>query len=58
MEVQKAIEGFPFPYSLLENTFMDISSTDIREKIQKGEDWQSFLPKASVKYIEKKGLYA
>lgn len=58
VEVQKAIEGFPFPHSLLENTFMDISSTDIREKIQKGEDWQDFLPKSSVKYIEKKGLYA
>lgn len=55
---KKTLESFPFPYELLENEYFDLSSSDIKEKIQKGESWQEFLPEAVATYIAKKELYA
>lgn len=55
---KKALNSFPFSYELLDNEYIGISSSEIREKIQAGNDWQAYLPKKVAAYINKKGLYA
>ena len=37
--------------------FIDISSTEIREKIAKKEDFNNLLPKEVEEYIKENGLY-
>jgi len=41
----------------LEETFLDISSTDIRHLIARGRSIRYLLPPAVAEYIHKKGLY-
>lgn len=42
---------------LLQTTYMDISSSDIRRKIAAGESVEKDMPKPVRTYIERKGLY-
>ena len=48
-------KGYNFKFMPLE--FLDISSTEIREKIKKCEPVQGFLPKKAEEYINNYGLY-
>lgn len=56
-ELEKALKAFPFSYELLHNEYIDISSTDIRAKIKKKENWQPLVPERVAYYIQKKDLY-
>ena len=48
-------KGFDFVFTTLD--FCDISSTEIRERIIKGEDLGGLVPKKIEDYINAKGLY-
>ncbi|MDR0312518.1 MAG: nicotinate (nicotinamide) nucleotide adenylyltransferase [Treponema sp.] len=50
-------EAFPFPHHELENEIMDISSRQVREKIQNGENWRSLVPEGARFIIEDRQLY-
>lgn len=45
------------PYTLLPNLIKPISSSMIRSRIKKYEEWKSFVPKDVATYIEENGLY-
>ncbi len=42
---------------ILENDFIDISSTDVRKRIRSGEPMEAYLPESVIQYIKSKGLY-
>lgn len=44
-------------YKLLPNIMEPTSSSLIRERIKKGEEWKSLVPKEVASYIEDNGLY-
>lgn len=48
---------YPFPFTLIDNEKMDISSQMIRRKIADGEEWHSLVPAAVKDIIEEKRLY-
>ncbi len=45
------------PIHLFQGVLVDISSSDIRERIRKGREISSFVPDAVKDYIHEKGLY-
>lgn len=50
-------ETFQFPYIELKNPVLKISSSEIRELIKTGGDWESLVPVPVAEYIKKKLLY-
>ena len=48
-------KGYNFKFAKM--PFIDISSTEIREKIAKKEDFNNLLPKEVEEYIKENGLY-
>lgn len=48
---------FAFPHKTLLNTELDISSTDIRNRIKQGAEWRSLVPDAVFHYIVERSLY-
>jgi nicotinate-nucleotide adenylyltransferase len=48
---------FEYPCTFLDNTIVSISSTEIREKIMKGENIRPFVPSKVAEYIDIHGLY-
>ncbi|MGP1438428.1 MAG: nicotinate (nicotinamide) nucleotide adenylyltransferase [Treponema sp.] len=53
----KKIKYTRVPYKLLPNPIMPISSTMIRKRIKKGEEWKSLVHKEVASYIEENGCY-
>ena len=51
-------ENFPYPYRALNNEIMNVSSSQVREKIGKGEAWRYLVPSGARDIIEGRGLYA
>lgn len=49
-------QGFP-EHTLLETPVVEVSSSQIREKISQGKEIGSLVPKNVLSYIEKKSLY-
>jgi nicotinate-nucleotide adenylyltransferase len=49
--------NFPFPCKVLGNEIMDVSSSQIREKIGTGKAWHYLVPPGARLIIEAKGLY-
>ena len=48
-------KGYDFEFQSL--SYKDISSTELRAKIKKGDDIDGFVPQIVKEYIEKHGLY-
>ena len=58
---EQPLAGLPGPYAamvqMIEAPLMDISSTEIRERLQAGEAVDHLLPEPVAAYIRRKGLY-
>jgi len=52
-----ALENFPYPYKVLNNDIMNLSSSYIREKIAKGDAWRYLVPSGARHTITGRGLY-
>ena len=52
-----ALESFPYPYRALNNSIMNVSSSQIRKKIANGEAWRFLVPAGARYIIEARGLY-
>lgn len=48
---------FPYPCKQLDNAIMDLSSADIRARIQNGGHWRYLVPEGARFIIEDRGLY-
>ena len=51
----KKIEKKGFSY--LNFKHLEVSSSEIRNKIKENEEWENFVPEAIIKYIKEKKLY-
>lgn len=47
----------PFAHRYLENKLIDVSSTEIRERIRSGRAWRALVPPSVAAYIETNQLY-
>ena len=58
IEAKKAeLQEMGFKIELLKSPPFPVSSTEIREKIKKGEDPSEFIPESVWSYIRERGLY-
>ena len=48
---------FPYPYTALDNEIINLSSREIRGKINRGEAWRYLVPSGARYIIEDRGLY-
>lgn len=46
-----------FPHRYLNNKLLDISSTEIRDRVRRGMAWRALVPTAVAEYIESHQLY-
>lgn len=46
-----------WPHRYLENKLLDVSSTEVRQRVAAGEAWRALVPPAVAAYIEDHGLY-
>ena len=44
-------------FFILKTPVLKVSSSEVREKIKRGEDVSSLLPKSVYNYIRERGLY-
>jgi len=51
------LSNFPYPYKALNNKIMNVSSSQIRDKINKADAWRYLVPSAARYIIEDRGLY-
>jgi len=47
----------PWPHRYLENKLIDVSSTEIRDRVKEGRAWKALVPTAVAEYIETHQLY-
>jgi len=47
----------PWPHRYLDNKLIDVSSTEIRQRIRDGRAWKALVPPAVAEYIETERLY-
>jgi nicotinate-nucleotide adenylyltransferase len=47
----------PWPHRYLDNKLVDVSSTEIRDRVRSGRAWRSLVPPAVAAYIESHRLY-
>ena len=52
-----SVQDFPYPHRVLNNEIMNISSSEIREKIAKAEAWRYLIPSGARYIIESRSLY-
>jgi len=55
--LERSMPGISSRIIFLDNTLVDISSTDIRERLRKGLPITNFVPDAVERYIREQGLY-
>jgi len=55
--LERSMPGISSRIIFLDNTLVDISSTDIRERLRKGLPITNLVPDAVERYIREKGLY-
>ncbi|MDR2783676.1 MAG: nicotinate (nicotinamide) nucleotide adenylyltransferase [Treponema sp.] len=48
---------FPFPHTALDNGIMDISSSNVRERIAQDKNWRYLIPAGARSVIEDRRLY-
>ena len=51
-------ENFPYPHKIVENPKMEISSSEIRQKIAEGGAWRYLVSERVFEYIKERKLYA
>ncbi len=51
------VETFRYPYSMLSNPMMPLSSTEIRARIAEGKSWRYLVPEPVFQYIIERKLY-
>jgi nicotinate-nucleotide adenylyltransferase len=51
------LDSFPYPYKVLNNEIVNISSSQLREKINRFGAWRYLVPAAARCIIEDRGLY-
>jgi nicotinate-nucleotide adenylyltransferase len=51
------VSGFPGPPRVIETRRIDISSTEIRQRVREGKSIRGFVPDAVADYIASAGLY-
>jgi nicotinate-nucleotide adenylyltransferase len=51
------VSGLPGPPTLIETRRIDISSTEIRQRVREGKSIRGFVPDAVADYIASAGLY-
>ena len=51
-------ENFPYPHKIVQNPKMDISSSEIRQKVGEGGAWRYLVEKRVFDYIKQRNLYA
>ena len=49
--------AFPYPHKTLDNKILDISSAEIRHRINKGLAWHYLVPRGARLLIQDRGLY-
>ena len=55
--LERALPGITFKTHFVDAPLLEISSTSIRERIEKGHHFRYFLPPAVYEMVEEKGLY-
>ena len=53
----EAAGGFPYPCKILGNEIIEVSSSQIRDKIKQNEPWRNLVPPAAQLIIEERSLY-
>jgi nicotinate-nucleotide adenylyltransferase len=56
-DAKRLHDRYGLEYDLLAGPRLDLSSTDLRERIERGASLRYLLPDSIVRYIEKYGLY-
>jgi nicotinate-nucleotide adenylyltransferase len=56
-ELEKEIPGLIQSIIMLDSPVIEVSSSDIREKVKNGDDVRGIVPDAVAEYISEKGLY-
>jgi len=56
-QLERLIPGISRKLIMLEKPLIDISSTEIRNRIAEKKPWDHLVPKAVAEYIKNKGLY-
>ncbi len=51
-------ENFPYPHKIVENPSLEISSSEIRQKIAENGSWRYLVSEKVFEYIKKRNLYA
>ena len=51
-------ENFPYPHKIVENPRIEISSSEIRQKVAENGAWRYLVPKPVFEYILERNLYA
>lgn len=51
-------ENFPYPHKIVENPKIEISSSEIRQKVGEGGAWRYLVSPAVFDYIKERNLYA
>jgi len=47
----------PWPHRYLDNKLIDVSSTEIRDRVRQGRAWKALVPRVVAQYIETHHLY-
>lgn len=51
-------DNFPYPHKILENPRIDVSSSEIRQKVAEGGAWRYLVSEGVFEYIRSRNLYA
>jgi nicotinate-nucleotide adenylyltransferase len=51
------VETFRYPYSMLPNPMLPVSSTEVRARIAEGKSWRYLVPEPVFQYIIERKLY-
>ena len=54
---EEMLNSFPYPHKIIDNPLFSVSSTEIRKKIEKNEDFSGLVPEKVYCYIKQRKLY-